>query len=125
MAMATMVPRYTAEEVRKFPDDGLRYEVIRGELFVSPAPGVPHQVALFGEQRSFFFLPPAKFDAHRLDRFSHQAEAGSRFNCVADVLPDPLDVHSVRHDYLPFLFRHEIGCPDPATFSADLSTSGL
>ena len=29
MAMATMVPRYTAEEVRKFPDDGLRYEVMR------------------------------------------------------------------------------------------------
>ena len=43
MAMATAVPRYTAEEVRNFPDDRLRYEVIRGELFVSPAPKIPHQ----------------------------------------------------------------------------------
>jgi len=43
MVMASLVPRYTAAEVRKFPDGGLRYEVIRGELFVSPAPGTPHQ----------------------------------------------------------------------------------
>jgi Uma2 family endonuclease len=43
MVMATAVPHYTAEEVRNFPDDRLRYEVIRGELFVSPAPGIPHQ----------------------------------------------------------------------------------
>ena len=43
MVMASLVPRYTAAAVRRFPDDGLRYEVIRGELFVSPAPGTPHQ----------------------------------------------------------------------------------
>lgn len=43
MAMATAIPHYTADEVRHFPDDRLRYEVIRGELFVSPAPGIPHQ----------------------------------------------------------------------------------
>lgn len=46
MAMAALVPRYTAEEVRRFPDDRLRYEVIRGELFVTPAPGTPHQRAV-------------------------------------------------------------------------------
>lgn len=46
MHMTMVVPRYTAEEVRQFPDDGLRYEVIRGELFVSPAPGTPHQRAI-------------------------------------------------------------------------------
>lgn len=46
MAMAALVPRYTAAEVRRFPDDHLRYEVIRGELFVTPAPGTPHQRAV-------------------------------------------------------------------------------
>jgi len=46
MAMATLVPRYTAEEIRHFPDDRLRYEVIRGELFVTPAPGTAHQRAV-------------------------------------------------------------------------------
>lgn len=46
MHMAMVVPRYTAEEVRQFPDHGLRYEVVRGELFVTPAPGRPHQRAV-------------------------------------------------------------------------------
>ena len=43
MVMPTLVPRYTAEEIRAFPDDRVRYEVIRGELFVTPAPGLAHQ----------------------------------------------------------------------------------
>jgi Uma2 family endonuclease len=43
MPMPALVPHYTAEEVRHFPDDRLRYEVIRGELFVTPAPGTAHQ----------------------------------------------------------------------------------
>ncbi len=47
MGMPALVPSYTAEEVRQFPDDRVRYEVIRGELFVTPAPGIPHQRALF------------------------------------------------------------------------------
>ena len=46
MGMPLAIPRYTAEEVRRFPDDRLRYEVIRGELFVTPAPGTPHQRAV-------------------------------------------------------------------------------
>ncbi|TMG40590.1 MAG: Uma2 family endonuclease [Chloroflexi bacterium] len=46
MGMPLAVPRYTAEEVRHFPDDRVRYEVIRGELFVTPAPGRPHQRAV-------------------------------------------------------------------------------
>jgi Uma2 family endonuclease len=46
MPMSALVPHYTAEEVRRFPDDRLRYEVIRGELFVTPAPGTPHQRAV-------------------------------------------------------------------------------
>lgn len=44
--MPALVPRYTAEELRRFPDDRLRYEVIRGELYVTPAPGIPHQRAV-------------------------------------------------------------------------------
>ena len=46
MSMATQVPRYTAAEVRAFPDDRVRYEVIRGELFVTPAPRRSHQRAV-------------------------------------------------------------------------------
>jgi len=46
MVMSALVPRYTAREVRAFPDDRVRYEVIRGELFVTPAPGLRHQHAV-------------------------------------------------------------------------------
>ncbi len=34
---------YTAEEVRNFPDDGNRYEVVHGELLVTPAARRRHQ----------------------------------------------------------------------------------
>lgn len=35
--------RWTADMVRAFPDDGNRYEVIDGELVVTPSPALPHQ----------------------------------------------------------------------------------
>jgi Uma2 family endonuclease len=43
MGMAASV-YYTAEMVRAMPDDGNRYEVVYGELLVTPAPRVWHQV---------------------------------------------------------------------------------
>ena len=46
MAMPLAVPHYTAEEIRHFPDHRVRYEVIRGELVVTPAPGWRHQQAV-------------------------------------------------------------------------------
>jgi Uma2 family endonuclease len=42
--MGMAVPIYfTAEQVRALPDDGNRYEVVRGELLVTPAPRLWHQ----------------------------------------------------------------------------------
>jgi Uma2 family endonuclease len=38
---------WTAEMVRALPDDGKRYEVLDGVLFVSPAPSALHQRAVF------------------------------------------------------------------------------
>ena len=34
---------YTADMVRALPDDGKRYEVVYGELLVTPAPRLWHQ----------------------------------------------------------------------------------
>jgi Uma2 family endonuclease len=45
MAMAASAKRWTADEVRLLPDDGKRYEVIDGELFVNPSPTWSHQRA--------------------------------------------------------------------------------
>ena len=43
MAMPN-VARYTVADLASFPEDGKRYELIRGELVVSPAPSVHHQI---------------------------------------------------------------------------------
>ncbi|MBI4501977.1 MAG: Uma2 family endonuclease [Gemmatimonadetes bacterium] len=44
--MPQATSRWTAEMVRALPDDGNRYEVIDGELFVTPAPAPRHQRAV-------------------------------------------------------------------------------
>ena len=42
-ALTPAVRRWTIADLDRFPDDGLRYELIDGELFVSRAPGNDHQ----------------------------------------------------------------------------------
>ena len=44
MLMVTKTRAWTAEDLDRLPDDGNRYEVVEGELFVTPAPSLPHQV---------------------------------------------------------------------------------
>src|ERR1051326_7279086 len=48
MGMPETAERWTAEMVRPLPDDRKRYEVIDGELFVTPAPSWPHQRTVGG-----------------------------------------------------------------------------
>ena len=43
MGMPAERSHWTAEMVRALPDDGQRYEVLDGELFVSPSPSRLHQ----------------------------------------------------------------------------------
>jgi Uma2 family endonuclease len=46
MGMPQTAEHWTAERVRALPSDGKRYEVIAGELFVTPAPSFDHQDAV-------------------------------------------------------------------------------
>ena len=46
MVMAAVSTSWTAEMIRALPDDGNRYEVIDGELFVTPSPVLRHQQAV-------------------------------------------------------------------------------
>ena len=46
MSMPARETMWTAEMARALPDDGKRYEVLDGELFVTPAPSGDHQFAL-------------------------------------------------------------------------------
>jgi len=41
---ARIEPLITVDDLDAMPEDGNRYEVIEGELFVSCAPGLPHQI---------------------------------------------------------------------------------
>src|SRR2546428_9528439 len=48
MGMPHTAKRWTAAMVRALPDDNYRYEVIAGELVVTPAPSATHQRAVTG-----------------------------------------------------------------------------
>jgi Uma2 family endonuclease len=46
MAVAMAVKKWTLEELHRLPDDGNKYELVRGELFVTPPPGEEHETVL-------------------------------------------------------------------------------
>ncbi len=46
MGMSQPKRTYTADDLDEFPDDGNRYEVIDGELYVTPSPRLWHQSAV-------------------------------------------------------------------------------
>jgi hypothetical protein len=52
MAMPAQPTEWTVDMVRALPDDGNRYEVIGGELFVTPAPSLIHKRAILGSRIS-------------------------------------------------------------------------
>ena len=43
MAVSVALKKWTLEELHSLPDDGNKYELIHGELFVTPPPSAPHQ----------------------------------------------------------------------------------
>jgi len=55
MAMPDLARRYTVDQVLAFPADGNRYELVAGELLVTPSPAQAHQVVL---QRLYLLLGP-------------------------------------------------------------------
>ena len=68
--MATIDREWTVDDIHALPDDGNRYEVIDGKLFVTPAPAWRHQsaagglyallLAYLGRQRvGYVFVAPA------------------------------------------------------------------
>ena len=44
MAMPVTLRRFTVDDLHRFPDDGNRYELLDGVLFVTPGPELPHQL---------------------------------------------------------------------------------
>lgn len=46
MHMATRTRRWTLAELHRLPDDGNKYELVFGDLFVTPAPSLEHETIL-------------------------------------------------------------------------------
>lgn len=75
--MAVVDPRYVYEDLLTMPDDGRRYEIVEGDLLVSPSPNRRHQrivkslvVFLSGlEAAGLGEVYPAPFDVV-LDRYT-------------------------------------------------------
>jgi len=43
IAVATQARKWTIQEVHRFPDDGNKYELVRGDLFLTPPPTYEHE----------------------------------------------------------------------------------
>jgi Uma2 family endonuclease len=51
MHMALSTHRWTRADLERLPDDGNKYEIIRGELLVSPAPRPAHEALVYTLRR--------------------------------------------------------------------------
>jgi Uma2 family endonuclease len=80
MATRPSPARWTYDEFARLPEDGSRYEVIAGELYVTPAPGTRHQRIVMNL-------------AFMLER--HVREHG-----LGWVFPGPVDILFAEGDYL-------------------------
>ena len=81
MVMPDTARRYTVEEVLAFPPDGKRYELVAGELLVTPAPSMGHQGVvseLLGQLHAYL----------------------ASWRSVARVFPGPADIFWNQDDYV-------------------------
>lgn len=83
-------PILTVADLDSYPDDGNRYELIEGELFVSRAPGIPHQLVLNNLQIEF----GAYLKQNPIGRFV--PGAGAIFSDHDAVIPDLVFVSNER-----------------------------
>lgn len=80
----------TVKALEGAPDDGNRYEVIEGELYVSTAPGIPHQTVL----GNLYIALGNYLKIHRLGRVF--LGIGIVFDDFNGVIPDLLFVSTER-----------------------------
>lgn len=92
MAMPAAERRYTADDLADLPDDGNRYEVIDGVLYVTPAPLLAHQ---WVQSRLIALLGPY-VETAGLTLFA--APTAVRASAITEVQPDLLVFDIARLD---------------------------
>jgi Uma2 family endonuclease len=99
-------PVVTVDDLDLMPDDGNRYEVIEGELFVSRAPGLTHQIIvsnLIGSFRTYLVQNPVGIVV---------PGPGVIFSEISGVIPDVVFISNGR--------RGEIASTERVTGAPDL-----
>ena len=91
MGIYTEIP-VTVSDIDALPEDGNRYEVIEGELYVSTAPGFPHQSAL----GNLYFELAEYLRRNRIGRAV--LGLGVIFDQFNGVIPDLLFISNERFD---------------------------
>ena len=114
MAMPGLKRQWTVADRDELPDDGRRYEVIDGELFVTPAPRLEHQrasmelcvllhdyLARAGDAEVFAAPVDVVFSAHRAvqpDIFVVPRMGGKRIERFEDIgAMEPLTIDLVAY----------------------------
>lgn len=141
---------WTYEDYLDLPDDGRRYEIIDGVLYVTNAPSFAHQFAVaqilaqlhhFVTQRNLGVALPAPFEVHLSEKTrpvqpdvifikaEHAPSADSQvFEGVPDLLVEVLSPSSVRTDrHIKFDVYERVGVPEywivnPKTRSVEVYT---
>ena len=109
--MATRIePLLTVADLDACPDDNNRYELIEGELFVSRAPGIPHQRVLHNLQMEL----GSYLKANPLGILV--PGTGAIFSDYDAVIPDLVFIRSDRWAEVTSGHAPPLGCPagDPA-----------
>jgi len=105
MSTAVRKRLYTFADLKETPDDGRRYEILEGDLFVTPPPSMDHQ----GTVGNIFYLLRMFADAHGGRVFT--GPVAVRLG-ESDV-PEP-DVLFLSKERLPLLKKDCVdGAPDP------------
>lgn len=100
MGMPLSHTEWTADMLADIPEDGNRYEVIDGELFVSPAPTNAHQIAV---TRLLMLIAPY---AVRVGLEPLVAPTAIRFSERTEVQPDVLVVPALPRGKALLELRH-------------------
>ncbi len=143
MAQATLVTpqaqpaqkQWTYEDYLALPDDGRRYEIIEGVLYVTNAPGFDHQftviqlikkLGVFVEENELGLILTAPFEVHLSKttrpvqpdvffiRVDNQPEPGAKFfEGAPDLIVEVASPSSVRTDqYVKFRAYERAGVPE-------------
>jgi Uma2 family endonuclease len=106
VALSPAFRLWTVPDLDRFPDDGLRYEIIEGELFVSRVPGIDHQevcslcaapLTLWNQQTRLGDVLPG---------------VGVLFSPTDAVIPDVVWVSRARRAAIERADRHLHGAPE-------------